>query len=178
MCLLQRISFVHLSVSLSAAKFETNLLHVSCKLNSCTSTHNASIFCVIIPIFSLCFFFNLLQSLSFCPTHHYNPAGLTITVGASITSPTDLFTAGQSYTLTCIANVTGGEILSTTTTITWIHPSGSVTSGTGSSLVLSLNPLQVSDAGQYTCNVSVSSPFFSRARNSTDTYTISVQGRL
>ena len=100
------------------------------------------------------------------------------TITASITSPTGSFTAGQSYTLTCRATVTGGDILSTnTTTITWIHPNGSVTSGTGSSLDLSLNPLQVSDAGQYTCNVSVSSPFLTGSLSSTDTFTINVQGQ-
>ena len=102
----------------------------------------------------------------------------TITVGASITSsPTGPFTAGQSYILTCTANVTGEETLSTTTTIAWIHPSGSVTSGTGSSLHLSLNPLQVSDAGQYTCNVSVSSPFLTVAQSSTNVSTINVQSK-
>ena len=106
------------------------------------------------------------------------PAVPTITVGASITSsPTAPFTAGQPYTLTCTATVTGGDTLSTTTTITWIHPSGSVTSGTGSSLDLSLNPLHVSDAGQYTCNVSVSSPFLTGAQSSTDTYTINLQSK-
>ena len=107
-----------------------------------------------------------------------HPTVPTLTIGVSITSsPTAPFTAGQSYTLTCTATVTGGEILSTTTTITLIHPSGSVTSGTGSSLNLSLNPLQVSDAGPYTCNVSVTSPFLTGAQSSTDTFTINVQGR-
>ena len=122
--------------------------------------------------------FRFAAVTSYFATHIIIPAVPTITVnvGASITSPTDLFTAGQSYTLSCTANVTGEETLFTT--ITLIHPSGSVTSGTGSFLNLSLNPLQVSDAGQYTCNVSVSSPFLNRARNSTDTYTISVQGTL
>ena len=97
-------------------------------------------------------------------------------VSASITSPTGPFTVGQSYTLTCTANVAGAGTMSTTT-ITWIHPSGSVTSGTGSSLDLSLNPLRVSDAGQYTCNVSVSSPFLTGAQSATNTLTISVQGK-
>ena len=98
-------------------------------------------------------------------------------VSTSIMSPTGPFTVGQSYTLTCTANVAGGDTLSTTTIITWTHPSGSVTSGTGSSLDLSLNPLQVSDAGQYTCNGSVSSPFLTGAQSATDTLTISVQGK-
>ena len=98
-------------------------------------------------------------------------------VSTSITSPTGPFIVGQSYSLTCTANVTGGVTLSNTTTISWIHPNGSVTSGTGSSLNLSLNPLRVSDAGQYTCNVSVSSPFLNRALNSIGTLTISVQGK-
>ena len=102
----------------------------------------------------------------------------TLTVGASITSsPTGPFNAGQSYTFTCTAAFTGRETLSTTTTISWLHPSESVTSGTGSSLDLSLNPLQVSDAGQYTCNVSVSSPFLTGSQSSTDTFTINVQSK-
>ena len=96
-------------------------------------------------------------------------------VSTSIMSPTGPFTVGQSYTLTCTANVAGAGIMSTTT-ITWIHPNGSVTSGTGSSLDLTLNPLQVSDAGQYTCNVSVSSPFLTEALSSVGTFTINVQG--
>ena len=97
-------------------------------------------------------------------------------VSTSIMSPTGPFTVGQSYTLTCTANVAGAGTMSTTT-IAWIHPSGSVTSGTGSSLHLTLNPLQVSDAGQYTCNVSVSSLFLTRPQSATDTLTISVQGK-
>ena len=97
-------------------------------------------------------------------------------VSTAITSPTGPFTVGQSYTLTCTANVTGAGTMSTTT-ISWIHPNGSVTLGTGSSLDLSLNPLRVSDAGQYTCNVSVSSPFLTGAQNATDALTINVLGK-
>ena len=115
---------------------------------------------------------------SFSCSYFALPIVPTLTVDASITSPTGPFTAGQSYTLTCTATVTGGGALSLTTTITWIHPSGSMTSGTGSSLDLSLNPLQLSDAGRYTCNVSVSSPFFTRNQSDTDTFTINVQSKL
>ena len=115
---------------------------------------------------------------SFSCSYFALPIVPTLTVDATITSPTGPFTAGQSYTLTCTATVTGGGTLSPTTTITWIHPSGSVTSETGSSLNLSLNPLQVSDAGQYTCNVSVSSPLLTRAQSNTDTFTINVQSKL
>ena len=107
---------------------------------------------------------------------HYTPHPPTVlTITASITSPTGSFTVGQSYTLTCTANVTGGDTMSTTT-ITWIRPSGSVTSGTGSSLDLSLNPLRVSDGGQYTCNVSVSSPFLTGAHSFTDMLYVNVHG--
>ena len=96
-------------------------------------------------------------------------------VSTAIMSPTGPFTVGQSYTLTCTANVAGVGTMSTTT-ITWTHPNGSVTSVTGSSLNLSFNPLRVSDAGQYTCNVSVSSPFLTGPQSSVGTYTINVQG--
>ena len=119
-----------------------------------------------------------LNSRSFSCSYFALPIVPTLTVDASITSPTGPFTAGQSYTLTCTATVTGGGTLSPTTTITWIHPSGSVTPGTGSSLNLILNPLQLSDAGQYTCNVSVSSPLLTRAQSNTDTFTINVQSKL
>ena len=98
------------------------------------------------------------------------------TITTSITSPTGPFTAGEFYTLTCTVTVTGAGTMSPTTTITWIHPSGSMTSGTGSSLNLILNPLRVSDAGQYTCNVSVSSPFLTGTQSNTDTSIINVQG--
>ena len=98
-------------------------------------------------------------------------------ITASIKSSTGPFTAGQSYTLTCTATVTEGDTLSTNITITWIYPSGNVTSGAGSSLDLSLDQLRVSDAGQYTCNVSVSSPFLTGAQSSTDMFTINVQGK-
>ena len=114
---------------------------------------------------------------SFSCSYFAFPIVPTLTVDASITSPTGPFTAGQSYTLTCTATVTGGGALSPTTTITWIRPSGSMTSGTGSSLDLSFNSLQVSDAGQYTCNVSVSSPFLTGAQSNTDMFTINVQGK-
>ena len=103
----------------------------------------------------------------------------TIRVEASIRTPaTTSFIAGQSYTFSCDGFVTVDGTLSTITTTTWIHPNGSVTSGTGRMLGLTFNPLQESDAGQYTCNVSVSSPLLAGAHTSADTFTISVLCKL
>ena len=99
-----------------------------------------------------------------------------LTVAAPQLSPSGHFTAGQTYTLNCIANVHGGENLFTTTAITWTQPSGNVTSKTGSSLSLSLKPLRVSDAGSYMCTVSVSSPFLTRLQNSSGTLIVNVTG--
>lgn len=99
----------------------------------------------------------------------------TITVEASIRTPaTSSFIVGQSYNFNCDGFVTVDGTLSVSTTITWIRPNGSVTSRTGRTLGLTLNPLQESDAGEYTCNVSVSSPLLAGAHVSTDTFTINI----
>ena len=99
----------------------------------------------------------------------------TITVQASIRTPaTSSFIAGQSYSFTCDGFVTVDGTLSVNTTVTWIRPNGIVTSRTGRTLGLTLNPLQESDAGQYTCNASVSSPLLAGAHVSTDTFTINI----
>lgn len=99
-----------------------------------------------------------------------------LTVAAPQLSASGSFTAGQTYTLNCTANVHGGENLSTITTITWTQPSGNVTSGIGSSLSLSIEPLRLSDAGNYTCTTSVSSPFLTGLQNSSGTLIVNVTG--
>ena len=58
-------------------------------------------------------------------------------------------TAGQSYTLTC--SVSGASV----TTYQW-RKDGSVIQGETTEM-LSFSPLRLSDAGQYTCGVTVNS---------------------
>ena len=67
---------------------------------------------------------------------------------------------GQSgYSLTC--GVSGTEHLSPSITYQWTKDNGTLTQtqvGTNS-LLLSFSPLRLSDAGQYTCQATVSSPY-------------------
>jgi len=99
-----------------------------------------------------------------------------LTVARPIISPSGPFTAGQPYTLNCTASVDGKDDLSTTTMITWTKPSRNITSVTGSSLSLSLNPLRISDAGDYSCTISVFSPFLTELEKSSGTLIINVTG--
>ena len=64
---------------------------------------------------------------------------------------------GQNgYSLTC--GVNGAGNLNSTITYQWTKTDGpDVQVGTNS--MLSFSPLQFSDAGQYTCRISVNSPF-------------------
>ena len=65
---------------------------------------------------------------------------------------------GQSgYSLTC--NVTGDENLSSTRTYQWTRDNGTMTQVGTNSNSLSFSSLGLSDAGRYTCSVTVSSPY-------------------
>ena len=67
---------------------------------------------------------------------------------------------GQSgYSLTC--DVTGAENLNSSITYQWTKDNGTQTQIQvgGDPRVLSFSPLRLSDAGQYTCQVTVSSPY-------------------
>ena len=63
---------------------------------------------------------------------------------------------GQSgYSLTC--DVTGDENLSSTRTYQWTRDNGTMTQVGTNSKTLSFSSLSLSNAGRYTCNVTVSS---------------------
>ena len=59
----------------------------------------------------------------------------------------------MSYTLTC--TVSGADNLGATISIEFTGPN--TASGTGTSLELPLDPLDLNDAGEYTCTATVSS---------------------
>ncbi len=65
--------------------------------------------------------------------------------------------AGQSYTLTCV--LTGVESLSPTITYQWFKGSTPRAMLSTTFADLTLDPLNLSDAGQYSCDIIVSSPF-------------------
>ena len=81
---------------------------------------------------------------------------------------------GESVTLTCNATVTGLSSLANDTTIEFSGPSG-VTTGTGTSLQLPLNPAVISDAGQYTCVATVTSTLLDSDVNDTVTEDLRLQ---
>ncbi len=65
--------------------------------------------------------------------------------------------AGQSYTLTC--TVTGGEALTPTISYQWFEETNSrVMLPTSTSADLTFDPINLSDSGQYSCDVIISSP--------------------
>ena len=66
---------------------------------------------------------------------------------------------GQTgYTLTC--TVTGAENLSPTITYQWTRDNGTTQTQVGTnSNTLSFSPLSLSDAGRYTCDVTVGSSY-------------------
>ena len=66
---------------------------------------------------------------------------------------------GQTgYTLTCA--VIGDENLSPTITYQWTRDNGTTQTQVGTnSNTLSFSPLSLSDAGRYTCDVTISSPY-------------------
>ncbi len=65
--------------------------------------------------------------------------------------------AGQSYTLTC--TVTGAEALTPTISYQWFEETSPRVMLSTTSANLTFDPLNLSDAGQYSCDVIVSSPF-------------------
>ena len=73
-------------------------------------------------------------------------------------TPTGTTAVGQSYTLTC--SVSGADSLSPTTTYTWYNGSSDTGSqiGTNSS-TYAFTRLRPYHAGQYTCEVTISSAF-------------------
>ncbi len=64
--------------------------------------------------------------------------------------------AGQSYSLTC--TMTGAESLSPTISYQWLEGSSPRVMLDTTSADLTFDPLNLSDAGQYSCDVIVSSP--------------------
>ena len=64
---------------------------------------------------------------------------------------------GQSdYSLIC--GITGAENLNPSITYQWTKNNGTQTQ-VGTDIVLSFSPLRLSDAGQYTCQATISSPY-------------------
>lgn len=95
--------------------------------------------------------------VTFCLMHILYPSP-AITVEAF--PPRDPPTAGQSYSLVCTVN--GADSLNATITYQWFKTNPSQTQLGINSHILTFDPLVVSDAGHYSCEVIVSSDRLSR----------------
>ena len=86
---------------------------------------------------------------------------------------------GQSgYSLMC--GVTGAENLNPSVSYQWTKNNGTLTQiqvGADPS-VLSFSPLRLSDAGRYTCQATVSSPYLSSDITVMDTQDVTLQSEL
>ena len=84
-------------------------------------------------------------------------------------------TVGQSYSLTC--TVAGAEQLNPTITYQWFKDNTVISGETQSTL--SFSSLSLSDAGQYRCDVTVSSPYVSQNINEmSDVIDVRIMGKL
>ena len=81
--------------------------------------------------------------------------GPSITVGVTANLSTPLMVGQTGYTLTC--DVSGAERLNPMITYQWTRYDGSTRTQIGSSRTLTLPSVGLSDAGNYTCNVTVGS---------------------
>ena len=77
---------------------------------------------------------------------------------------------GMSYTLTC--TVSGADNLEATISIGFTGPS--TATGSGTSLQLPLDPLDLNDAGDYTCTATVSSGLLTNNIMLTDTEAVNI----
>ena len=80
---------------------------------------------------------------------------------------------GQIYSLTC--DVTGAENLSPSITYQWTKNNGNQI---GTNENFSFSSLRLSDAGQYTCRATVSSPYLSGDITMTGTHDIRIQSKF
>ena len=83
-------------------------------------------------------------------------------------------TVGESYSLTC--TVTGADRLNTTIAYQWFKDNTMVSNETQSTL--SFSSLSLSDAGQYRCDVTVSSTLLSQSiTNMSNTQDLTLQSK-
>ena len=84
---------------------------------------------------------------------------------------------GQGFSLSCV--VSGAENLNPIITYNWIKDNGTQIVVDSHGSVLSLPSLRLSDAGQYSCQVIVNSPYLRDNLDVTSThFAIHLQGKL
>jgi len=95
-----------------------------------------------------------------------------------VITPAGTAVVGQSYSLSC--SVSGADSLNpTSTTYRWYNESSNPRSQVGiNSSTYTLNPLRPYHAGQYTCEVMITSPYLNDALSQSMMQDITVQSKL
>ena len=94
-----------------------------------------------------------------------------------VITPTGIAVVGQSYSLSC--SVSGADSLSpTSTTYRWYNESTNLRSQVGTTSTYTLNPLRPYHPGQYTCEVTIASPYLSAALSQSMMQDITAQSKF
>ena len=93
-----------------------------------------------------------------------------------VITPTDTAVVGQSYSLSC--SVSGADSLSPTSTYRWYNESSNPRSQVGTTSTYTLNPLRPYHVGQYTCEVTITSPYLNGALRQSMMQDITVQSKI
>jgi len=92
-------------------------------------------------------------------------------------TPTGTAEVGQSYSLSC--SVSGADSLNaTSTTYHWYNESSNPRSEVGTTSTYTLNPLRPYHAGQYTCEVTIASPYLDGDLSRSVMQNVTVQSNL
>ena len=83
---------------------------------------------------------------------------------------------GQSYSLIC--GVTGAENLNSSITYQWTKNNGTQTQVPNGAKTLSFSTLRFSDAGQYSCQATVSSPYLKNFITIMDSQNVTLQSEF
>ena len=99
-------------------------------------------------------------------------------ISVMVTADGALVLGQNGYMLIC--SVSGAENLNPTITYQWTRNNGTQTQVGTNSNTLSFSPLRLSDVGQYTCEVTISSSFLNSeiTMDSSDSRTLALQSEL
>jgi len=103
--------------------------------------------------------------------HNFTAPSVSVVI-----TPTGTAVVGQSYSLSC--SVSGADSLSPITTYRWYNESSNPRPQVGTTSIYTLNPLQQYHAGEYTCEVTITSPYLDGDLSRSVMQNITVQSNL